>query len=291
MCNQGYSGIGTVVSTSAKDTWTTLTQYVKTAGTQTTITPYLFFLGGTSGNNCYVDSVSMTQMGEIVRYQFNDNLNDTTSNAQNLTGSGTPTYVTNTLIYPLNYGCFNPHVGTLSTWITPEWNGTDNKEHRFFTMYYNSTNYFLIYKSTANTLIFNVTYGGITSSATYSISTWTKETKYHVVCLWSETGINGGANYLQIYVNGASVATSTTSLGQLDGVEEHMDYGHYNGSLKADAKMESFQIDSVNWRDTKANAIAVGMPQEQSIEWHYNSGTEQTYTVMPDSGFLVIEEE
>ena len=230
-------------------------------------------------------SDSVKEIGEVARYKFDGDLTDESSNGLDLTGVNTPTYSDNTLINPLMYNSINPHTGTISFWITSDWDGDDGEEHYIYRERYDANNTILIRKHSGNTLQFELNNRGSSQTASYTVSDWNIGESHHVVCTWSVHSLDG-TDYQHIYIDGAEVANSTDAIGIPQGVESEMDYGQYDGQSQLDGLITGFQIDHVAWKDTIANAEAAGYPVEMSVEWNYNSGDGNKPIPNEYTGFL-----
>ena len=94
------------------------------------------------------------------------------------------------------YANLDLHQGTISFWITPEWDGNDGKNHGIID---SPGGIFQLYKHSGNTLYFRA------NGATFAISVagWTAGTTYHVVVRWDRKNSLDGTNHACISINGS----------------------------------------------------------------------------------------
>lgn len=272
MLNQVDSGIGGYVETSTTDAWTAINVIIRTDGTQTAITPYVQMRNSVSSDLIYIDNISMKRIGEVARWKFDSDLTDESSNSLDLTGVNTPTYSDNTYINPLMYNSINPHTGTISFWITPDWDGDDGENHYVFFNRYNSTNYIVIYKATNNYIYFKNLYNNNYVQCSYDLSSWVIGESHHITMVWSVHTIDG-TDTMQLYIDGSEVNSSSTVFDIPAGVEENMDFGQYDEAYQIDGIITGFQISHIPYKDTITNAEAAGMSETMSVEYLYNSGS------------------
>ena len=236
-----------------------------------------------------IDDISLKRIGLVAHCQFNSALTDRSGNALTLTGSGDPTYTDNNYVQPIVYEHFNPHSGTIAFYIKPDWDGDDGENHYIFYDYTSATNYILIKKSSANNISFIIEHSDVNVQVTSSTTAWTSGTWYNVVCSWNEASIDG-TDYIHLYINGSEVANSTTALGIPGGVEASMDFLQGDNTFLADAVVKHFTIDSVNWKDTIANAETAGLAPSQSAEWFNSLGEDGVMVPTEATGVLIVEE-
>jgi hypothetical protein len=140
------------------------------------------------------------------------------------------------------YSNLDPYQGSISFWITPEWDGDDGIEHNF---HYTSANYRL-YKSVGNALVAVV--GGQTFTGP-STAAWTAGTTYHVVFSYDIKNAIDGTNYARWSVNDAhTYGVTTQPTASVPDAEMYI--GSTNTpTLAADAGIEGFVITRVVWYD------------------------------------------
>lgn len=117
-------------------------------------------------------------------YSWSGTAHDSTSS---LSGS--------TLTYA-NTGNLSASAGTISFWVSPNWDGDVTTERNFFDAQ-TSAGRLRIYKNTSNNLVFT---DGTNSSST-SISGWTSGSWYHVAATW-------GNGNIELFVNGTSATAA-----------------------------------------------------------------------------------
>lgn len=116
-------------------------------------------------------------------------------------GTGTPdilSYPRGNLIFDNFYTGIDPNQGTISFWVTPEWDGDDGIEHEI----YNAEGCVRVFKYTDDELKLFVR-DGTPSNVSHGvdISSWTAGTTYHVVCRWDSIRTLDGTNNLCVSIN------------------------------------------------------------------------------------------
>jgi len=130
--------------------------------------------------------------------------------SQGIYNAGTPTLRDNiswssgSQVAGTLYTSADTRQGTIVFWITPEWNGNDNKNHYFF----NYWSDFTLYKDSANRLQL-YDWGGNTLT---SISDWVAGNTYCVIFRWDQNNKINGTNYVSVSINDTTVYYRTTPL-------------------------------------------------------------------------------
>ena len=139
------------------------------------------------------------------------------------------------------YNTLDSMQGTISFWITPEWDGNDGLYHGIL---FNRN--LQITKNNANRLVVFVASG---PSAFISTAAWTAGTTYHVVIRWDLKKTLDGTNYICISINGShtfratSVGVSWTPLATTQfGYQEIL-----GNARQVNAIIEGLRIDRRVW--------------------------------------------
>lgn len=74
--------------------------------------------------------------------------------------------------------------GMISFWIKPNWNGSDNVEHKFLRIGDPTINGLQIEKSAHGMMRFVMAGGGKVTAARYDVSNWAADKWHHIVCSW-----------------------------------------------------------------------------------------------------------
>ncbi len=288
--NSSLSKFYTGTTVTATDTWTKASVVFKAFNDTPSYIQLINSATQVTSESAYFDSYELKKVGLVARWKMNGDLTDESFNGLDLTGVNDPTYSDNTYINPLMYNSINPHTGTISFWITPDWDGNDGTLRYIYRDQVDANNYFYIAKTAANNLDFVFTNNSTTNTCSYDISDWINGTSYHVACVWSVHTIDG-TDYLHLYVNGAEVDNIAVTLGNPQGVEENMDFGQYDKANKADAAIQNFRISHLPYKATITTAEAAGFPQDMSVEYLYNNGTPLLNEVCDEyTGCLIIED-
>ena len=104
------------------------------------------------------------------------------------------------------YSNFDPYQGSISFWITPEWDGDDGIAHALFYSDAGGSDKFRLIKTNASDLSIGV--GDETLNV--DVSAWVAGTSYHVVVSWDTKNTLDGTNYAAIYVNDVATFGITT---------------------------------------------------------------------------------
>jgi len=123
------------------------------------------------------------------------------------------TFSTGTQISDNFYTNFDGYQGSIALWITPEWNGNDNKEHTLFNDA--AQHNVLIRKESNNTLTFWRGALG-TQRVAVDVANWVAGATYQLIFRWDTKNSLDGTNLLSISVGdihtfGGTAATSTIS--------------------------------------------------------------------------------
>ncbi|MHA2047604.1 MAG: hypothetical protein ACW99G_22720 [Candidatus Thorarchaeota archaeon] len=133
------------------------------------------------------------------------------------------------------YESFDSYQGSISLWVTPEWDGNDGKSHYLFR---NGSAAISIFKNSSNFLQLNVPFGSVTAD----ISGWTAGTTYHVVARWDSDNSLDGTNYICISINDAHTFGKSSSFTPdtvgIGGVR----IGNTAGTVDADAIIEGLTV-------------------------------------------------
>ncbi|HBH46539.1 MAG: hypothetical protein A2445_04375 [Candidatus Jacksonbacteria bacterium RIFOXYC2_FULL_44_29] len=174
------------------------------------------------------------------------------------------------------YENFAPQQGTLEFWVKPQWIGTDREDHYIFNAYGNDKNYLSLRKTADDDeWRMEVKYNNINSSAAVASVPIINGSWYYLVGVWDiNRALEGGGDYVRLYVNSAdsiaspqqpgtpSVIPSTFGLGQFAGESQ------FNGTIAG--RILNYPLTSVQ----VANLYNAG------------SGREQTFAVEPDTVWL-----
>jgi len=171
----------------------------------------------------------------------------------NWDGTGTPDVVT----FPRGdllgnqaqffYANFDPYQGSVSFWITPEWDGDDGLYHYFW--HPGNGNRFGIYKSSGDDLIVLDPSGG--AAVQVDISAWTAGTTYHVVVRWDLRNPLDGTNYYCVSINGVDTFDEANTNTVEDGyILTDIRVGlEHDDTSPADALIEGLCISRVPFYD------------------------------------------
>ena len=163
-------------------------------------------------------------------------------------GTGTPDIVTfprGTLLgnqAQFFYSNLDMYQGSISFWITPEWDGDDGLQHVILDS--GTTSDVLIRKLAGNSL--DASIGG--QSRQVDISGWVAGTSYHVVISWDSKNTLDGTNYIRISINDAHTFGATTQLA-VDDPQSTIAVGSSGTAGSADALIEGFCISRVPFYD------------------------------------------
>jgi hypothetical protein len=102
------------------------------------------------------------------------------------------------------YSNLDPYQGSISFWVTPEWNGNDGFYHTFIS---ETSIPIKIAKKSDNRLYLNIGLQSVSADA----STWTAGTTYYVVARWDTKNTLDGTNYLCISINDVHTFGATTA--------------------------------------------------------------------------------
>ena len=97
----------------------------------------------------------------------------------------------NTTIFDRFRDIVDVYQGTISFWITPEWDGDDGLDHQI----YEPGSTFYIRKMSGSTLRLQWGDGTATYRIQVEVSAWTAGTTYHIVCRWDEKKSLDGTNF------------------------------------------------------------------------------------------------
>lgn len=141
------------------------------------------------------------------------------------------------------YANADPHQGTLSFWITPEWDGDDGLEHRILTLGFG-----VVRKTTANTLQFRYFDGGTFRTISADVSAWVAGTLYHVVCSYDANNFIDDVNYMRLSLNNTHTYGTTTIAPYTPSAILRVG-STGTPTLSADAIIEGVRIDDFVWLD------------------------------------------
>jgi hypothetical protein len=134
----------------------------------------------------------------------------------------------------------DPYQGTISFWITPEWDGGDGIRHEVLT-----TDNIGIYKSDTDRLSAYVWDGGGYPGVSVDVSGWTAGTSYHVTFRWDSKNSLDGTNYVCISVNGSHTFAVTDTIELR--VPTNITLGGQTAQYGADAIIEGYRYDRRVW--------------------------------------------
>ena len=106
------------------------------------------------------------------------------------------------------YTTIDDYQGSITFWITPEWDGNDNKYH--FIWGSSATNAVLIQKLNNNTL--NISLYAVGHEVSVSTAAWTAGTTYFIVARWNKYKPIDGTNYMSLSVNDAHTFGRTSPI-------------------------------------------------------------------------------
>ncbi len=235
---------------------------------------FTFALNGSGFASGYIaiDNVSVKRIGETISWGFNNTLLNSTSNSATLSASNT-SFVTDYQVSPRVYNSINMQSGTISLWVKPNFEYNDGFTHRFLEVLDNGTSKLYIEKRSSSYIYFRI-YLSTLIDKFYDASFMTKNTWHHLVLTWNINKIDS-TKYVKCYVNNTLATSDTTKLGYMTGNTSDITIGNtdtVSDNVEADAEITNLIIDNVCWEDTKANAIAKGLSESQSVEYNYNSG-------------------
>jgi len=176
------------------------------------------------------------------------------------------------------YQTMDVNQGSISLWITPEWNGNDNQLHVIWW----PAGSFYLRKETNNTLLFRI--GG---NISVDVSSWTAGTTYHVIGRWDYKNTLDGTNYASLSINGVTTFGVTSFSAQTPSASQYI--GVSNGSsFFANAIIEGLTIyRRPLYEATTPSGINVGNGDE--ISSIYNSGTGKDPTLVTGSWDVVFD--
>lgn len=125
--------------------------------------------------------------------------------------SDSVTFVRGSQIVNQWYDTFDPMQGSVSLWLTPEWDGDDGKEHRFLL-----SGALLISKNVANDLLlFVVGSAGPISFAT-SAAALVAGATYNIVMRWDTANTLDGTNHASISIDDVHAFGQTSGITAID---------------------------------------------------------------------------
>ncbi|KKT45404.1 MAG: hypothetical protein UW36_C0006G0025, partial [candidate division WWE3 bacterium GW2011_GWA2_44_16] len=177
------------------------------------------------------------------------------------------------------YQNWDDNQGSISFWITPEWNGNDGLQHTIFSDGIS----LMVFKRTNNTLAFRRV--GIADIVSTDISSWVAGSTYFVVVRWDTKNAIDGTNYGSISINDVHTLGTTSSWTSVTPSDLQFT-GNNGGILSApDAIIEGLTIyRRPLWDGTYG--IDVGNGDE--INQIYNSGTGKDPTLVTGSWDVVF---
>jgi len=193
-----------------------------------------------------------------------------------------------------SYSSIDPYTGTLSVWIKPYWDGDDGENH--FIVGINHTNCYLsIEKKSTHELYFKLCYDVVNytdlHNINYNCSGWAGHEWHHLAMIWNKNSIDG-TDYVNCYVDNVKIthANNSVSIGSPSFIDKI-----YLGSISGtssyfDGEIANLIIDQNCWKDTKANATAIGLGEWQSVEWQYNGGSGIKPICDINTGFMLVVE-
>ena len=169
-------------------------------------------------------------------------------------------------------------------WVTPEWNGNDNKQHMLWSTV-QSGNYHL-FKNSSNLLQFSRNEGG-GDRVTINISSWTAGTTYLVVARWDTRNALSGSNFLSLSVNNSHAFAQTSALPPTESPSSISVGSGYLNLYTSNALIEGLTIyRRPLYEATTPSGINVGNGDE--IASIYNSGTGKDPTLVTGSWDVVF---
>ena len=186
-------------------------------------------------------------------------------------GTGTPdevTFARGTLRgnqTGLFYDTLDPHQGTISFRITPEWDGDDGVTHTLFGTYITSP--INVFKRSDDILF---VCHDLTILASVNVAAWTAGTTYYVVVRWNSSRTLDGTNHGCISVNAAETFGGTVSWTPVTPVAaEHIGSNDVPED-SANAIIEGLRIDRFCWYDGQYGDDLYG--GVDVIDYAYNGG-------------------
>lgn len=148
-------------------------------------------------------------------------------------GVDTITYARGTQIIGTFYNNWDASQGSISLWITPEWDGNDGLQHFLFAV--SST--WALTKRTSDVIGF---YSGATGWVDGpSTAAWTAGTTYHVVFSWDTKNSIDGTNYVRISVNDSHAFGGTSGPTIVNNTPQYIGA---LGTQSANAIIEGFTL-------------------------------------------------
>lgn len=151
---------------------------------------------------------------------------------------------------------FDPNKWSAEMWLDTDYNMVDGVSNAYYGIiywYYDANNYIIITLYPAS--YYNYCAFKIAGSTTnYSLRglTWTAHDKIHVAWTYNKDGIGGGADKLQVYVNGVKVGSSTTAAatGSVTGGEIGiLTDPSFFGNEQADACIDNLKVHNYDKTD------------------------------------------
>lgn len=301
--NADYSQDAAIDITSQESGWTRHS-LVFTAST-TTIRVYVSLRDETNGY-AYVDDLSVQRVGHVLHFSGRTSdvdsdgkkeLYDETPNGNHLTcysngadvDSDTIT-APNRFASPRLYSGINAHVGTISVWVRPNWDGDDGQFHYIVDTRVGSS-ILMLEKSTADKVVaYFSDEDGTLHTIEQSVSgTWSASGLYHVVFRFDT--LTGAQD---LWLDNSQYTSGNNPLSEREftdvGTEVKIGRYWYSQDREFDGILSHFHVFDFWLPDTKADAIAQGLPEVLSVEGLYNGGTPIDPPVVDSVGTSMVWE-
>jgi hypothetical protein len=166
-----------------------------------------------------------------------------------------------------NVGC------TIAFWIYKNKFDTVSSNYEYVLDFYgDSDNYLRIYFYN-NLLNFNYKGQGTAVNKTIATSLFVDGSFNFVVFEFNIQKVIAGSDYIKIYLNNVEKENSVVQPTPLTVLPTFISIGcDYLGANSLNGVLSALQIDSLNWKDTQANATTANYKLYKSVEYYYNSG-------------------
>lgn len=183
-------------------------------------------------------------------------------------------------------GNFYPNIdvdqGSVVFWITPEWNGNDNKDH--YILRGSTTGSLDISKNSTDSLI--VGFRSVANMLTVDVSSWTAGTTYAIVVRWDSKSKIDGTNYVGISINDTHTFGRTTSWSAVNNTSTTYYVGSDDiGNKPANAIIEGLTIYR---RPLFDGTYGIDVGNGDEINQIYNAGAGKDPTLVTGSWDVVF---
>jgi len=204
-----------------------------------------------------------------------------------LDSSGTTDSLTVTRGTSINYDFysnFDADSGSISFWITPEWNGNDGLNHYILS---DSDDRILLLKSSTNNMVWCYESSGCFQTSSIDVSAWVTGSTHLIIVRWGKTyTIAGSINYASLTIDDGTPIFSLTTERYNFTPGATLTIGSYRTNVSPiNAIIEGFTIYRRQLYDG-VYGINVGNGDEMNLI--YNSGTGKDPTLITGSWDVVF---